>query len=123
MRVKNKNKQFNKALFGSRLYELRKKIGISQEEFANRINRTRLAYLQIESGKTASSASLIMDIVNVLEDEKVYVSLDYLFGRTENKTHQNLVSEIQELKKELKHSIEVLELQKELLKKDKQTKK
>lgn len=112
---------FDKKLFGSRLQVLRKQIGISQEEFANRIKRSRVAYLGIESGKTASSASLIKDLVNVLEKEGIQVSLDYLFGRTHNQSDSETIRELkaslQRTQDELKHAIEVRDLQKELLNK------
>ena len=97
MRKKTK-KSFDKITFGKRLKALREQTGLNQEDIGAAINRTRVSYLLIESGKSAPSADCIMDLVKAFEGYKVYTTLDYLFGRT---NHSNDTYQIKELREKL----------------------
>jgi DNA-binding XRE family transcriptional regulator len=95
MRKKQEN-TFNKLVFGKRLKALREQTGLSQEEMGKLINRTRVSYVIIEGGKTAPSLDCVMDIIRVLEKKKVFVSLDYLVGRSDYQNDGGVIKTIKE---------------------------
>ena len=67
----------NAELIGNRLFELRKKSGISQEEFADKLNVSRQAVSKWERGEA------LPDTDNLISIAKLYnVSLDELVGHT-----------------------------------------
>jgi len=120
MRKKTK-KSFDKLTFGKRLKVLREQTGLNQEEIGAAINRTRVSYLLIESGKSAPSADCIMDLVKAFESHKVFTTLDYLFGRT---NHANDSYQLKELREkldkaegELANCLKISRLQEQLLEK------
>lgn len=117
--MKPKGNSFDKKQFGKKLKELRSEIGITQDEFALRIKRTRVAYLLIEQGKTSQSVDLIVDIIRTLHAAKKWVTIDYLVGITHNKNDgenaKELRTRVEKLEAELQTCKEISGLQKQLL--------
>lgn len=119
---KKQNKSFDREEFGKRLRLLREQADITQDDFARMVNRTRVAYVLIEGGKTAPSADFTIDALNVLARKKVVASLDYLFGIT---THQNqggivkeLADNVKKLESDLKTCEKIRDLQERILEKE-----
>ena len=66
----------NHELDRSRLIELRKSLGLSQTEIAERMQMSQPAYARYESGTRTPSIHVIKTISDVLE-----TSVDYLIGK------------------------------------------
>ena len=64
------------SIFSDRLKEERKKAKITQVQMAKKLNITRPAYTQYETGKTQPSLENAKKIADILK-----ISLDYLTGR------------------------------------------
>lgn len=62
-----------------RLIECRKKLGITKQEAAKRMQMSQPAYLRYESGERTPSIHVIYFMANVLG-----TSADYLTGKTDN---------------------------------------
>ncbi len=62
-------------LFGKRLKELRKKLGLTQQELGNKINVTKVSVCCYENGTRTPSLETLLDIANLFN-----VQLDYLIG-------------------------------------------
>lgn len=78
----------NSEIVGERLYELRKKHGLSQEAFAERLGVSRQAVSKWECGES------IPDTDNLISISKMYnVSLDELVGNTVTQTEAELFKE------------------------------
>ena len=65
--------------FCQRLRERRKKIGLTQEDFARELNIAYSTYRRYEQGGTEPSLSDAVKIADFF-----HVSLDYLTGRTDD---------------------------------------
>lgn len=63
----------------NRLIECRKKLGITKQEAARRIQISQPAYLRYETGERTPSIHVIYFMAIVLE-----TSVDYLLGKTDN---------------------------------------
>lgn len=70
-----------KNVFGSRVLEQRKKMGISQGELGAKIGLTHKAISTIESGKRGTSFENLVELAYVFQ-----VSTDYLLGITDDPT-------------------------------------
>ena len=70
-----------KNIFGSRVLEQRKEMGISQEELGAKIGLTHKAISTIESGKRGTSFEKLVELAYVF-----HVSTDYLLGITDDPT-------------------------------------
>ena len=68
-----------KNVFGSRVLEQRKKMGISQGELGAKIGLTHKAISTIESGKRGTSFENLVELAYVFQ-----VSTDYLLGITDD---------------------------------------
>lgn len=71
-----------------RLVELRKKSGLTQKEFAKKIQTTRDTYAQYEIGRRGPNIEMIEKIANAHG-----VSVDYLFGRPSKADLELLLNE------------------------------
>lgn len=69
----------NDTLICERLIECRKKLGITKQEAAKRMQMSQPAYLRYESGERTPSIHTIYFMANILE-----TSADYLTGKTDN---------------------------------------
>lgn len=70
-----------KNIFGSRILEQRKKMGLSQGELGAKIGLTHKAISTIESGKRGTSFEKLVELAYVFQ-----VSTDYLLGITDDPT-------------------------------------
>ena len=70
-----------KNVFGSRVLEQRKKMGISQGELGAKIGLTHKAISTIESGKRGTSFENLVELAYVFQ-----ISTDYLLGITDDPT-------------------------------------
>ena len=68
----------NNALICERLIECRKKLGITKQEAAKRMQLSQPAYLRYESGERTPSIHVIYFMANVLG-----TSAEYLIGKTD----------------------------------------
>ena len=68
-----------------RLKELRNKLGVTQEEFANSIGISKTAISNIENGKNLMSIEVALAVA-----EKYPMSLDWFYKRTDNESSGNL---------------------------------
>lgn len=118
MKKKSQN-LFDKATFGKRLKILREKIDLTQEDFGNLIDRSRVAYNSIESGKVAPSISCMISIINTLKKHKVNVAADYLLGTMDQQNVDSLVGtytlKIQKLESDLSNCEKINKLQDRIL--------
>ena len=80
---------YDKKLTASRLKELRLEKGYTMQEVAKKIDlKSRGTYSDIEHGKN------ILTSINALKLANLYnVSLDYLYGLTNNKNNKNLMND------------------------------
>ena len=69
----------NNTLICDRLIECRKKLGISKQEAAKRMQMSQPAYLRYESGERTPSIHVIYFMASVLG-----TSAEYLTGKTDN---------------------------------------
>lgn len=69
----------NDTLICERLIECRKKLGITKQEAAKRMQMSQPAYLRYESGERTPSIHVIYFMAYILE-----TSADYLTGKTDN---------------------------------------
>ena len=79
---------YNKSLTASRLKELRLKHGYTMQDIAKKIDlKSRGTYSDIEHGKN------ILTSINALKLANLYnVSLDYLYGLSNNKDNNNIIN-------------------------------
>lgn len=70
-----------KNIFGSRVLEQRKRMGLSQGELGEKIGLTHKAISTIESGKRGTSFENLVGLAHVF-----HVSTDYLLGITDDPT-------------------------------------
>lgn len=68
-----------KNIFGSRVLEQRKKLGLSQGELGAKIGLTHKAVSTIESGKRGTSFEKLVELAYTFQ-----VSADYLLGITDD---------------------------------------
>lgn len=61
-----------------RIRELRKSLGLTQQEVANRLNIERTSYARYESGCREPDIATLIQLADLFQ-----VSLDYLCGRTD----------------------------------------
>lgn len=117
----NKKSQnlFDKATFGKRLKSLREKIDLTQEDFANLIDRSRVAYNAIESGKVSPSLNCLISIVKVLRKHKQIVSFDYLLSDADTQntslSSEDFKKQIEKLESDLKNCMKINSLQERIL--------
>ena len=71
----------NNTLICERLIEQRKKLGITKQEAAKRMQMSQPAYLRYESGERTPSVHVIYFMANVLG-----TSVEYLTGKTDDPT-------------------------------------
>lgn len=71
----------NQTIFGSRVLEQRKKLGLKQSELGEKIGLTHKAISTIESGKRGTSFEKLVELAYVF-----HVSTDYLLGITDDPT-------------------------------------
>ena len=71
----------NKNIFGCRVLEQRKKLGLSQGELGAKIGLTHKAISTIESGKRGTSLEKLIELAYAFQ-----VSADYLLGITDDPT-------------------------------------
>ncbi len=71
----------NETLICERLIECRKKLGITKQEAAKRMQMSQPAYLRYESGERTPSIHVIYFMANVLG-----TSAEYLIGKTDSPT-------------------------------------
>lgn len=120
MRLK-KEHSFNRKLFSKRIKDFREQLAMTQEEFANEINRTRSAYTVIERGAVSPAIHVIIDICNLLSQRGINVSLDYLCGRTDFQSDAEALKDClknkEQLQKDLDKEHTINQLQKQLLSK------
>lgn len=90
-----------------RLVELRNKLGLTQEEFAEKLGFSRSSYGMQERGERQMSYEALVKTADFHG-----VSLDYLFGRTDNPLHLESLSP-----DELDYVVRSLELYKSVKKK------
>lgn len=113
--------KLDRKLMGQRIKNLRLKLNLTQDEMAKAVNRTRVAFLLIESGKTAPSLDFVLDIIQVLSKE-TDVSLDYLVGLTDMQNYQIAYNDLKikhdSLQKELETCQKIAGLQEELLRRN-----
>lgn len=80
--------------FTSRLYIERKRKRLSQEELASEVGITRVAYANIEAGRSVPVLTTVIKI-----SEKLNCSVDYLIGITDikdiSKIPKNIYGELQ----------------------------
>lgn len=76
--------------FNERLIELRKKQGVSQEEFGNKLNVTRQTVSKWELGQTTPEMDKLVEISKIFN-----ISVDELIKETEEKNIENPVIEDQ----------------------------
>lgn len=67
-------------MFADRLKEEREKKGLSQVELADRLGISKQTIYKYERGIALPSVDTLLDIANILD-----CSMDYLFGRTDNR--------------------------------------
>ena len=67
--------------FGHRMKEIRSNLGYTQEEFAEKLNCSRVAYAYYESGRRTPD----VEFLNALK-ELTNMPLDYILGYTDNPT-------------------------------------
>ena len=70
-----------KNIFGTRVYEMRKKYGLKQSELGEKVGLTHKAISTIESGKRGTSFENLVELAYVFQ-----VSTDYLLGITDDPT-------------------------------------
>ncbi|WP_438770101.1 helix-turn-helix domain-containing protein [Brevibacillus sp. JB24b] len=80
-----------KKIFGNRLRELREMRNLSQEEFGERFEISKVTISGYERGMRTPSFPLLVEMADFLE-----VSTDYLLGRTDEKTPPNKIEVIKE---------------------------
>jgi len=80
--------------FGKRLLEARKKIGINQEELAERLGTRGPVVGRYERDEMKPSIEAAAKISDILE-----VSLDWLVGHTDLELDKNMMNRIQEVSK------------------------
>lgn len=89
----------------TRLKELRKEKGYTLEQMANDLNTTKVTLSRYENGTREPKS----ETLNVLSDY-FNVSIDYLFGKTDERTHHtkapviDVKKAIDEIKNELENS-------------------
>lgn len=66
-------------VFGSRVLEQRKKLGLSQSELGAKVGLTHKAISTIENGKRGTSLENLVELAYVF-----HVSADYLLGITDD---------------------------------------
>lgn len=71
----------SKNIFGTRVYELRKKFGLKQSELGEKVGLTHKTISTIESGKRGTSFEKLVELAYVF-----HVSTDYLLGITDDPT-------------------------------------
>ncbi len=92
----------NAEILGNKLFELRKKSGMSQEEFADRLNVSRQAVSKWERGET------LPDTDNLISIAKLYgVSLDELVGHTPTSENENLSEDTTEEKPSQSNDVKI----------------
>lgn len=72
----------------TRLVELRKKKNLTQEQVSNAIGVARTTYAMYEQGRREMDYELLIKLADFYN-----VSLDYLFGRTDNPIHNESYTE------------------------------
>ncbi|SNZ14534.1 DNA-binding transcriptional regulator, XRE-family HTH domain [Terribacillus aidingensis] len=90
-----------------RLADLRKKLGLTQEEFAEELGFSRSSYGMLERGERQMSYEALVKTADYHG-----VSLDYIFERTDNPLHLESLSP-----DELEYVVRSLELYKSVKKK------
>lgn len=80
---------YNKSLTASRLKELRLKHGYTMQDIAKKLDlKSHGTYSDIEHGKN------ILTSINALKLANLYnVSLDYIYGLSNNKNNNNLIND------------------------------
>ena len=73
----------------NRLIECRKKLGITKQEAAKRMNMSQPAYLRYESGQRIPSLHVIYTMADVLS-----TSAEYLLGETDNPKPTRYIIEV-----------------------------
>ncbi len=68
-------------IFGTRVYELRKKFGLKQSDLGAKIGLSHKAISTIESGARGTSVEKLIELAYVF-----HVSTDYLLGITDDPT-------------------------------------
>ena len=68
-------------VFGTRVYELRKKLGLKQADLGAKIGLSHKAISTIESGARGTSVEKLIELAYVF-----HVSTDYLLGITDDPT-------------------------------------
>ena len=86
--------KFDQDAFGSRLKEMRKKRGLTQEQLAEALNISTPHLGNIEIGKRGISVDLLVEVSDILN-----VSVDFLIRGTDSPTQQikPLLAQIREL--------------------------
>lgn len=103
----NEDYQKRKSMIAERLITLRKQKGLTQEELAKEINVNRATYAGYEKERTEPNCEVLARLAEYHD-----VSLDYIFGITENRYGKYSDEDIAKIKmqkdnqiKELKKSI------------------
>jgi len=116
---KKSSNLFDKTSFGKRLRSLREKIDLTQEEFASLIDRSRVAYNAMESGKVAPSINCLTLIVTALRKYKQSVSYDFLLGAIDHQNSDLVInankSHIEKLEAELANCKKINSLQERIM--------
>lgn len=76
MVILNKGDKNMKSILSERLKEKRRKIGLTQEEIAQKLKISQSTYAGYETGKSQPDVETLSKIADILE-----TSLDYLAGR------------------------------------------
>ena len=92
----NEDYQKRKSMIAERLIDLRKKTGLTQEELAKKINVNRATYAGYEKERTEPNCEVLARLADYHN-----VSLDYIFGITNNPCGKYANEEVNALKEEM----------------------
>ncbi|HZG81581.1 MAG TPA: helix-turn-helix transcriptional regulator [Brevibacillus sp.] len=86
-----------KKLMGHRIKMIREKLGLSQDELANKLGMNRTNVSNYESGRTVPPGNVIKELADILK-----TNADFLLGRTDDHTAIKNESELSEIDEEIR---------------------
>ncbi|MGN0357559.1 MAG: helix-turn-helix transcriptional regulator [Blautia sp.] len=87
------NYYLNTILMGRRVRKLRNDRGLTQEELADELNVTRSTITRLESGKSAGSIELLIDLASYFDESLDYIILGKRARNEEVKKELNQIME------------------------------
>ncbi len=120
MRVKGSPYIFDQKAFSERIKRLRLKYDLKQHEIAKAIKKTRAAYGGCENGNFIPGLEMLMGIGDFYKKKGETISMDYLFGYSDNPEgviiRSDQSEEIQAMKEKINTYEELIDTQKQLIK-------